>query len=196
MGLGGEAEAPGVAHVGRQVAAGHLPQRGDQLEQPAVGAILEQHPVPLVLQVEASGGIAAGLLQAPVELPEPVEPGRLRRGESRSASDSSAPRMAPTSRNSAGSSGLTRKPRPMVVSRTPSRASRSRASRTGVRLTPSRRRGRRPERGAGSEVAPFDASDELAIDLIPERNAGNHGKPELGEYDRSVFCIQYVNMLR
>ena len=48
-----------------------------------------------------------------------------------------ATRIAPTSRSSAGSRGARRKPRPTSADSRPSLARRERASRTGVRLTPS-----------------------------------------------------------
>jgi hypothetical protein len=68
VGQGGEAQPAGVTHVGGQVAAGDLTQGGDQLEQPAVGTLLEQSSMPIVLEIQAAGEVAPGVLDLAVQL--------------------------------------------------------------------------------------------------------------------------------
>ena len=51
-----------------------MAERDNQVEQATVGARLEQHPVPLVFEIEAAGDVPAGLLEPPVHLAEAVEP--------------------------------------------------------------------------------------------------------------------------
>ena len=46
----------------------------DQTEQPPVRAVLEQDAVPLVVELDAAGDVAAGLLQPPDDVGQPLEP--------------------------------------------------------------------------------------------------------------------------
>jgi hypothetical protein len=75
---GREAQAACVTHVACEIAARHVAERSDHVEQPAIGARLQQDPMPLVLQVETAGDVPAGLLEPPVHLAEAVE--SVRRG--------------------------------------------------------------------------------------------------------------------
>src|SRR4029079_1794831 len=57
---GGKAESAGVAHVSGQGPSSYATERGDEVEQPPVRALLQENPVPLVLQVQAPCRVAAG----------------------------------------------------------------------------------------------------------------------------------------
>jgi hypothetical protein len=76
MRQGGEAQAPGIAHIGREISAWDLAEGGNQLQQPTIGTRLEQYPVPLVFEIKAARDVSAGLLESPVHLAEAVEPVR------------------------------------------------------------------------------------------------------------------------
>ncbi len=68
-----EAHAAGLAYVGVEVPSGSLAQSGNHLEQPRVGAALQQNPVPIVMQVDGSGWVAPSGLHPTIEGSEPFK---------------------------------------------------------------------------------------------------------------------------
>ena len=74
---GREAHPAGFAQVGVLVATGNLAQGGDEVEEPPVGAALEQYLVPGLVQLDRAVDLATGLLQTPRELGQALEPVRL-----------------------------------------------------------------------------------------------------------------------
>ena len=132
--------------------------------------------MPLVLQVQASGDTAAGLFQSSVELPEPVEPDRLRPGREpqrerleRAQDGADLPQLGGVERldPKAPAHGILENPVACEADQGfPDRCPADAELRGD---------GDVPNARAGSEVTPFESAHKLAMDLIPERNAGNHG---------------------
>ncbi len=177
MGQGGEGETARVAHICVEVAAGDLAQGADQLEQAPVGAVLEQDAVPLVLQLQAAMGIAAGLLEPAVDLPQALEAlrgwgrgepqgERLERAEDRTdlpdfggiePTDPEPPSLAGFQHPFAD------QPEERFADRGPADAELG-------------GEGDIAHAGAGGQVAALDALEYLAIDLIAERDSRDHGR--------------------
>ena len=97
---------------------------------------------------------------------------------------------ATTSRASSvarGSSGVTRVERPGSATTSPASASRSSASRTGVRLTPSQPASSRSRRlSSGFEGAVDDGRLEPAEHLVPQQRAAHRGLP--GRNRHAIYC--------
>lgn len=68
--MGGKAQPASLTEVGVEVAAGNPPESGDEVPQAAVGAVLQQPPVPGIVQLHDPGHIPPGLLQLPCHSPE------------------------------------------------------------------------------------------------------------------------------
>ena len=62
VGRGRQREPAGGSHVSGEVSAGNLAESRDQLQQSPVVTAGEQHPVPLVLEIEAGSHVTPGLL--------------------------------------------------------------------------------------------------------------------------------------
>ena len=116
--------------------AAGLPQRLDEGRAAAGWGSVRAGADAIVVQLDAGIDVAPGLLQAPHHPPGGEALGG-KVGDRSRASGSSTARTEPISRSSSVASEADPEPAADSASRMPSRARRIRASRTGVRLTPS-----------------------------------------------------------
>ena len=109
------------------------------------------------------------------------------RAARRAASDSSASRISKTHSTSSLRSARTTLPRSPRGSSSPSASSRRSASRTGVRLAPSRRRELRLDHGrARRELARDDRRPQPVVDAVPKRQPAAERLQRLGLHALTV----------
>lgn len=189
---GREGQSASLAHIGGQIAARDLSERRDQLEQPMIGALLEQDAVPLVLEVQAAGHVAPGLLQPAIEGEEPrptgfVGSGRQPQREGLEDPEDGADlaKLDRTERTDAEAA-----PHGCIEDAFPDEAEQSFADR-GPANAELEGEGRIPYARASGEVAALDLSHDGAIDLVAEGDTRDHLVLTkcIGNY---VFRIQYT----
>ncbi len=190
MGEGGKAQTSGFAHIGGEIAAGYLPERSDQIQEPAVGTGVQQDAVPLVFEIEACGGVAPGSLEPPVELGEALELGcsrvgrepecqRLERAQDHAHFSErrgiQPPHPEPPA-HAAVEDPLACQANERFTDRGPAHS--QLGSELGI-LEPA----------AVGVVPPLDAVEDLAVDFIPQRRASDHA---LSTSKDSGFGILYT----
>jgi hypothetical protein len=76
----GEAHAPASLEVVVEIASQRPAKSSDEGEQPAVGAVLQQDTMELLVELDTPGDVTPGLLQPPDDVGETLEAGRIRGG--------------------------------------------------------------------------------------------------------------------
>ena len=169
-----KAHAAGLPEIGVLVPAGYQAEGGDEVEEPAVGAALEQYPVPLLVQLDRGVHVSAGPFEAPRKIGEAIQAFR------REISREPKRQRLELREDGADIPELATLERPH-----PEPAPGVRVQHTVVRQAEKRFADRRAtdpelegERGVadsspGRELSALDEQEELLMDLVTERVSGN-----------------------
>jgi hypothetical protein len=189
----GKAQATGIAHVGGEIAPGHVAERGDQVEQAAVGAVAEEDTMPFVLEVEAPGHVAPGLLEPPVDLAQALQPllgwrGREPEGEGLQGAEEIADlpelyRVERADPEAATHGGLEDAFARQSEQGLPNGGATDAQTSGQLGIADSR---------TGGKLSGVDAAEDEAVGLIPEGHTRYHGRPSVSVMNK-VFCIQYTS---
>ena len=187
-----KAHAAGLPEIGVLVPAGYQAEGGDEIEEPAVGAALEQYPVPLLVQLDRGVDVSAGPFQPPGKVGEEIqafrreisrEPKRQRLELREDGAD--IPELATLEWPH---------PEPAAGVRVQQAVLRQAEKRFADRRAADAELG--GESGvadscAGREFPVLNEQEELLMDLMAERVSGYHGGYVILY---SIYCIQYLSL--